>query len=158
MKARHWALLTASHAAVLAAGFALGVYFLPILSAPRSPAPSEVRAAVGEPRFTARFERGLAGSDALHWAQGEVRIGAQAIGFEGAMAPGPAYKLYLVRGFVETEEAFARVRADAVALGDIKTFDRFVVPIPPGVDVAQYDTVLVWCEAFSQFISAAKYR
>jgi hypothetical protein len=24
--------------------------------------------------------------------------------------------------------------------------------------VARYDTVVVWCETFSQFISAAKYR
>lgn len=27
-----------------------------------------------------------------------------------------------------------------------------------GVDVAQCTTVLVWCETFAEFISAAKYR
>ncbi len=43
-------------------------------------------------------------------------------------------------------------------VGDIKTFENFIVPVPEGVDVAQYTTVLVWCETFSEFISAAKYR
>jgi hypothetical protein len=30
--------------------------------------------------------------------------------------------------------------------------------VPAGVDVGAYTTVVVWCEAFSKFISAAKYR
>ena len=53
-------------------------------------------------------------------------------------------------------------RFDSTALteriGDIKTFDGFLVAVPHGVDVSTYTTVVVWCEAFSQFISAAKYR
>ena len=40
----------------------------------------------------------------------------------------------------------------------MKTFDGFVVDVPAGVDVTAYDTVLVWCEAFGQFITSAKYR
>ena len=155
---RRLALLAATHAAAVAAGVALGFYLLPIVSAPRSPALAEVQAAVGETRFTAQFVRNLRGSDALHWGEGQVRIGTRAIGFEGALAPGPAYKLYLLRGFVDTKEEFLRAKPSAVALGDIKTFDRFVVPIPAEVDAGQYDTVVVWCEAFSQFITAAKYR
>ena len=27
-----------------------------------------------------------------------------------------------------------------------------------GIDIERYTTVIVWCESFSQFISAAKYR
>jgi hypothetical protein len=72
-------LMVATHGFALAAGFALGVYLLPILTAPEGPAAADVESIVAEAKFIA-------------------------------------------------------------------------------VDVAAYDTVVVWCEAFSQFISAAKYR
>jgi hypothetical protein len=32
------------------------------------------------------------------------------------------------------------------------------VPLPDGVDLADYDTVVVWCESFGEFITAASYR
>jgi hypothetical protein len=44
MKVRTAAALFVSHALVLGAGFALGVYFLPILIAPPPPPAAEVRA------------------------------------------------------------------------------------------------------------------
>jgi hypothetical protein len=40
----------------------------------------------------------------------------------------------------------------------VKTFEDFVVAVPAAVDVAQYTTVVVWCETFSMFIASAKYR
>ena len=48
--------------------------------------------------------------------------------------------------------------ADDGALGDVKTFENFIVAVPPSVDVSEYDTAVVWCETFSMFITAAKYR
>jgi hypothetical protein len=32
------------------------------------------------------------------------------------------------------------------------------VPLAPGTDLARYAGVVIWCESFSQFITAAKYR
>ena len=43
-------------------------------------------------------------------------------------------------------------------MGDIKTYDGFLVSLPADVDVEAYTTVVVWCEAFGEFITAAKYR
>ena len=43
-------------------------------------------------------------------------------------------------------------------VGDVKTFENFVVPVPASIDVSAYNTVIVWCESFGQFITAAKYR
>ncbi len=43
-------------------------------------------------------------------------------------------------------------------VGDVKTFDHFIVPVPAGIDPGRYTTVIVWCETFGQFISAARYR
>ena len=45
-----------------------------------------------------------------------------------------------------------------VRVGDVKTFKNFLVPVPATVDVGRYNTVVIWCETFSQFISAAKYK
>lgn len=150
--------LVASHLVVLLLGFALGIYLLPILTAPMTPSAAIVQAIAGKSEFSGQFRRDLLGSDLLHWGEGEVSVGKQAIALMGKIAPGPDYKLYLVPEFVENEEQFLRVKSRSVRVGDIKTFENFIVPVPEGIDVAQYNTVLVWCETFSEFISAAKYR
>lgn len=151
-------LLSLSYLVVFTLGFGLGVYLLPILSAPPAPSAAEVQAAGRDRMFTARFRRDLAGSDLFHWGEGVVTLTRDAIVFDGRLAPGPAYRLYLVRGFVETEEAFRRVKAASLPVGDIRTFENFIVPLAPGTPLEDYDTVLVWCESFSRFITAAKYR
>lgn len=150
--------LTASHLVVAAIGFAGGIYALPILTAPPAPGAQEVRAAAMHARFSGHFRRGLKDSDAFHWGEGAVSVGPQAISLAGRLAPGPDYKLYLSPEFVETEADFLRLKATMARVGDVKTFDNFVVPIPAGIDPGQYSTVVVWCEAFSQFITAARYR
>lgn len=150
--------LVASHLAVLLAGFVLGIYLLPILTAPAAPSAAQVQAAASPASFKGSFRRDLAGSDLLHWGEGEVSVGRHAIALMGRVAPGPDYKLYLVPEFVENEAQFLRIKSRSQRVGDIKTFENFIVPVPEGVDVAQYTTVLVWCETFSEFISAAKYR
>lgn len=158
MKPRTALLLLASHAAVAGLGFSGGIYVLPILTAPAAPAVADVQAATAQPLFTGQFQRGLKGSDALHWGEGQVAIAAEAIGFTGRLAPGPDYKLYLSPEFVETEADFLRLKSRMVRVGDIKTFENFVVPLPPGIQPAQYTAVIVWCETFGQFITAARYR
>jgi hypothetical protein len=45
-----------------------------------------------------------------------------------------------------------------VRVGDVRTFDNFVVALPEAVDPSAYNSVVVWCESFDQFITAAKYR
>lgn len=156
MKKPLW--LAASHGAVLMAGFVLGVYLLPILTAPAAPSAAQVQAASDPSGFRGSFRRDLAGSDLLHWGEGEVSVGRRMIALKGKVAPGPDYKLYLVPEFVENEAQFLRLKSRSLRVGDIKTFENFIVAVPEGVDVAQYTTVLVWCETFSEFISAAKYR
>ncbi len=151
-------LLTVTHLAVLALGFALGVYALPILTAPPAPSAAEVAEQARGARFEGRFRRDLRDSDALHWGEGAVTVGARSIALMGTLAPGPDYKLYLSPAFVETEAEFLRLKPQMVRVGDVRTFRNFVVAVPEGVDVARYTTVVVWCESFGQFISAARYR
>ena len=153
-----WIFLSATHAVMLALGFALGVYFLPILIEPEGPDQATLAATAQTALFRATFARDLKGSDFLHWGEGNVSVSPSTIVHEGSMSPGPDYKLYLVRDFVEDEEQFLRVKSDAQLIGDVKTFNGFLLDVPQGVDIEAYSTVLVWCESFSEFITAAKYR
>ena len=151
-------ILILSHLLALGAGFALGMYTLPILTAPDAPTHAEVTRAARDAAYTVKFRRDLAGSDLLHWGEGTVSIGSQSIAFEGKLAPGPDYKLYLSPEFVETEADFARVKPRMARVGDVRTFRNFLVPVPESVDVSRYSAVIVWCESFDQFITAAEYR
>jgi len=151
-------LLVASHVLALAAGFALGVYFLPILIAPPAPSATEVMQTGGTGSFKGTFRRDLKDSDAFHWGEGTVVVSARNIGFTGELAPGPDYKLYLSPEFVETEADFKRLKPSMARVGDVKTFQNFLVAVPASIDPARYNTVIVWCERFEQFITAAKYR
>ena len=85
-------------------------------------------------------------------------MGRQSVALAGKLAPGPDYKLYLSPEFVETEADFARLKERMVRVGEVKTFENFIVRVPESVDVSRYNTVIVWCESFGQFITAAKYR
>lgn len=151
-------ILIASHVLAIAAGFALGIYALPILTAPPAPSAAEVVSHSGQADYTGRFRRDLEGSDLFHWGEGTVSVGKQSVALLGRLAPGPDYKLYLSPEFVETETDFARLKSRMVRVGDVRTFENFVVPVPDAIDVSDFNTVIVWCESFSQFITAAQYR
>ncbi len=151
-------LLIGSHLTMLAIGFALGIYILPILTAPKGPDATELAATTQAATFKAQFRRDLKGSDFFHWGDGTVALTPQRIAHDGKLAPGPDYKLYLVKSFVEDEAEFLAVKAGARQIADIKSFSGFVVDVPAGVDINEYNTVLIWCETFSEFITAAKYR
>jgi hypothetical protein len=151
-------LLAATHGLVLGIGFALGVYTLPILIAPAGPAVAEVEAMASKAQFQGRFRRDLPGSDLLHWGEGEVSVGPEAVSLRGRLAPGPDYRLYLAPEYVDTEDAFLRIKGRSQEIGPVSTFENFIVPLPASVDLTLYDSVVVWCESFGQFITAARYR
>jgi hypothetical protein len=70
-----WIVLAATHGVMLAAGFALGIYLLPIITAP----PSPDRAMLEESAANRTLHRGIpaaisSGSDFLHWGEGTVSV------------------------------------------------------------------------------------
>jgi hypothetical protein len=151
-------LLLVTHVLVGLLGFGAGIYFLPILTAPPAPAAAEVDAAAGAALYQGQFRRDLRDSDAFHWGEGTVFVAREAIALRGRVAPGPDYKLYLSPEFLETEADFARLKPRMVRVGDVKTFENFIVALPASIDPAAFNTVVVWCESFGQFITAARYR
>ena len=158
MKKTTLAFLLVSHLVVGAGGFALGIYMLPILIAPPAPTESEVKAASATATFSAEFRRDLQDSDALHWGEGTVSISSTTVSLMGRLAPGPDYKLYFSPQYLETEAEFNQLKSQMAQVADIKTFENFVVDVPVGFDPTLYNTVIVWCETFGEFITSAKYR
>ena len=155
---RRTLLLLASHALVLLVGFGAGIYALPILTAPPGPSAEQVTQAALGGMFSGEFRRDLKDSDPLHWGEGTVSVSPQRVVFNGRLAPGPDYKLYLSVEFVETEADFNRLKPTMLRVGDVKTFENFILELPAGTDPARYTSVIVWCETFGQFITAARYR
>jgi len=134
-----------THGAVLGIGFALGIYMLPILTAPPSPDQATLEARGQGALFSAEFAEDLRGQDFLHWGRGTVRITPTQIVHMGELAPGPDYMVYLVLEFVEHEEDFLPLKDQSRLIGPVKTFGGFALEIPADVDPAAYTTVLVWC-------------
>ena len=150
--------LGGTHLVAIVVGFALGIYSLPILTAPAGPSVDEIRSAAGTAEFTGMFRRDLEDSDPLHYGEGTLYVSNDVIAFEGRLAPGPDYRLYLSPEFVETEQAFEASKHKMVQVGHVFTFEDFMVEVPDSIDPAEFTTAIVWCESFGQFITAAAYR
>jgi hypothetical protein len=157
MKTKTTFALLLSHIFAISIGFAAGIYALPILVAPPAPDSATVASLAESREFVARFSRDREDSDALHWGEGELSIGADSIAFIGELAPGPDYRLYFSPEFVETEADFNRLKSSMLQAGEIKTFKNFVIPLPASIEPADYSAVIVWCEAFGQFITSGRY-
>lgn len=96
-------------------------------------------------------------SDPVHWGMGNVSVYGKVVflepGFE--VGPGPAYHIYLAsKDSIRSSGDFDA--ASSIDLGQLLAFkgsQRY--PIPDNVDVADYSSVVIWCEAFSVLISPA---
>ena len=153
-----WLVLLGTHGIVLLVGFALGIYVLPILTEPPAPNRDMLSQKADIALYQTEFLRDLKGNDFLHWGEGQLSVSVREIIHVGELAPGPDYKLYLTKSFVEDEAEFLKIKEEARRIGDVKTFKGFLVNVPEEVDVNAYTTVVIWCEAFGEFITAAKYR
>lgn len=147
-----------THGIAVAFGFALGIYLLPILTAPPSPDAAMLEQKSQGALYTAQLTRDLPGSDFLHWGEGTISLTETEIVHTGALSPGPDYMAYLTPTFVDHEDGFNPIKAQSIAIGPVKTFEGFVLPIPDGVDLNAYTSIVIWCESFGEFITAAKYR
>ena len=151
-------IFAATHLVALGVGFALGIYFLPILTAPESPDVQAVQATAETAEYSGEFRRDLQDSDAFHWGEGTIHVGRDSIVLDGRLSPGPDYRLYLSPSFVETESDFEALKSQMVEVGPVRTFENFMVDVPASVDPSSYSAAIVWCETFGEFITAATYR
>jgi hypothetical protein len=140
----------------LVIGFGLGVYFLPILTAKKGLDKMAIEALSESALRQGTLVYDLPGSDGLHWGDGVIMANADQIWLDGEISPGPDYRLYLTPKYAETGAELLQTKADSTQIGPIKAFENFALDIPADVEASNFLAVLIWCEAFGQFITAAR--
>jgi hypothetical protein len=151
-------ILLASHGITAGLAFLVGVYSLPIIMATPDPTSGALALTIKNTRYVATISDNLAGSDWLHWGEGRFSLGDDYIVFQGKLAPGPAYRLYLSPRFIETEEDFLLQKSTMVEVGKVNSFNNYISPVPSNISIENYNSVIIWCESFNQFITAAQFR
>jgi len=147
--------LVASHLSLAGIGFAAGIYILPVLTAEKNSGVDEIKSVKQNARYFGKFEKNQVGSNAVHWAEGNLYINDREIAFEGSVAPGPDYKIYLTKTQANTKDEFMNIKEESLYIGDLKNFGNFIKQLPNGVEISDYAAVQIWCERFEQFISSA---
>src|ERR1700752_3864620 len=96
-------------------------------------------------------------SDPVHWGRGKVSVYERAVFLEPdfEVGPGPAFHVLLVpkAGIRNSAEVKDLMYVDLGGLPPLKGSQRY--PIPAGVKLADYPSVIIWCERFSVLISPA---
>ena len=49
-----------------------------------------------------------------------------------------------------------KIKDQSVKVGEVKAFSNSSLDMPLGIMVGDYPAVLIWCEAFGEFITAAE--
>ncbi len=137
-------------------GVALGFFFFPFVFPP--PPAAEVIGEIERSRLVATGTFIHANpSDPVHWGKGKVSVYERAVFLEPdfEVGPGPAYHVYLVpKASIRSSSDLKSVKH--VDLGGLRAFkgsQRYA--IPAGVDLKDYPSVIVWCEAFGVLITPA---
>ncbi len=96
-------------------------------------------------------------SDPVHWGRGKVSVHERTVFLEPdfEVGPGPAFRVYLVpKAKVRSEDDVKdKMYVDLGGLRAFKGSQRY--PIPAGVNLKDYPSVVVWCERFGVLISPA---
>ena len=143
----------------IGAGFAAGIWFFPYIF-PLEPVnhvltQEEVQVpVVAEGTFIHANPR-----DPIHWGKGTVSVYKTMIylkpDFE--VGPGPDYRVLLVpKSAIKTNADVRDVLSKSVDLGQIQAFkggQRYA--IPANVNLADYQSVVIWCRQFGALISPA---
>jgi Electron transfer DM13 len=137
-------------------GVALGFFFFPFVFPP-PPAAEQLTEADRSPLVATGTFIHANPSDPIHYGKGKVSVYERAVFLESdfEVGPGPAFHVYLV------PKANVRAAVDVtdqmyVDLGGLRAFkgsQRY--PIPAGIDLKNYPSVVIWCERFSVLISPA---
>ena len=139
------------------AGFALGIFVYPyifladIVAAEKVDDPSAKRVVARGTFIHANP------SDPIHHGKGRVTVYDGLVHLEAdfEVGPGPKFHVYLVpEKNVVPSTAVAKTMF--VDLGRLKAFKGSQnYPVPPGVNLTNYGSVVVWCEQFGVLISPA---
>ena len=137
-------------------GVALGFFFFPFVFPPPPAADQLTDADRSALVATGTFIHANP-SDPVHWGRGKVSVYERTVFLEPdfEVGPGPAFHVYLVPN-AKVRNAASVKDAMFIDLGRLRAFkgsQRY--PIPSGVDLKNYPSVVIWCERFGVLISPA---
>jgi hypothetical protein len=96
----------------------------------------------------------------LHWGEGRLFLSRENLQYfftlEGEISPGPDYKLYLTPKFVEDEAGFEAIKNNSIRVADVAGHENIRIAVPTSIDPTAYAAVVIWCERFSEFITAGR--
>ncbi len=96
-------------------------------------------------------------SDPIHYGMGSVTVYDEVVflGPDFEVGPGPAFHVYLVpkAEIRETADVAATMFVDLGRLRAFKGSQKY--PVPAGVDLRDYPSVVIWCAQFGVLISPA---
>lgn len=141
-----------------AAGFALGIFVYPyifladIVATEKVESP-DLRKVVARGTFIHANP-----SDPIHYGKGRVTVYEDLLHLESdfEVGPGPKFHVYLVpeRDITPSTNVAKLMYVDLGRLRAFKGSQNY--PIPAGVDLARYETVVIWCEQFGVLVSPAR--
>jgi hypothetical protein len=137
-------------------GVALGFFFFPFVFPP-PPAAELLTEADRSPLIATGNFIHANPSDPVHWGRGKVSVYQRTVYLESdfEVGPGPAYHVYLVAA-AAIRNASQVKDSMFVDLGGLRAFKGSQgYPIPAGVNLKDYPSVVIWCERFSVLISPA---
>ena len=136
----------------VAVGFFAFPYVFPPPPAMDTLAPGEQTAVVASGTFIHADP-----NDPIHYGKGRVTVREKVVFLEDdfEVGPGPAFHVYLVPREKIRDSASVKDTM-FIDLGKLRAFEgsqRY--PIPAGVDLAKYPSVVIWCAQFGVLISPA---
>ena len=141
---------------VLGTGFgvALGFFFFPFVFPP-PPAAEMLTEADRSPLIATGTFIHANPSDPVHYGKGKVSVYERTVFLEGdfEVGPGPAFHVYLVPKAAIRSNLKEQMFVDLGGLRAFKGSQRY--PIPAGVNLKNYPSVIIWCEAFGVLITPA---
>lgn len=139
------------------AGFAIGIFVYPYIFLADIVATERVEN-IASKRAVAQGEFIHANpSDPIHYGQGRVTVYDDVVHLEEdfTVGPGPAFHVYLVPEKTVTPDTKV-AKTMFVDLGRLRAFKGSqVYPIPAGVDLKNYGSIVIWCKQFGVLISPA---
>ncbi len=137
-------------------GVALGFFFFPYVFPP-PPAAEQLTESDRSPLVANGTFIHANPSDPVHWGKGRVSVYEKTVFLEPdfEVGPGPAYRVYLVpkAGIRQNADLKDAMYVDLGGLRAFKGSQRY--RIPDGVKLADFPSVIIWCERFSVLISPA---
>lgn len=143
-----------------AAGFAIGIFVYPYIFLADIVATERVESPASKKVVAKGTFIHANPSDPIHYGKGGVTVYQDLVHLEGdfEVGPGPKFHVYLVpdKGVTPVTNVAKTLFVD---LGRLKAFKGSQnYPVPQAVNLANYRSVVIWCEQFGVLISPAELK